>query len=143
MLKSVQDTGGAPVEAELEADIRVSSLPDCPSRAGSRLASLRPPITYQPYVPPSRPFRSIENTVSANSTEHGSNNGGKLGSSKSGPKSGNSNGGKAIPATGNSSSLVKGLRTLATGVGLRGGQSLKEKGSSEYVSYLASKVINS
>ncbi|CAM6106597.1 unnamed protein product [Calypogeia fissa] len=115
------DTGGAPVEQELEPDLRVSSLPDCPTNKGSRLASLRPPITHQVYVPPSRPFRPIENTISANSLENNGANGGKLVSSKSLPKLGNSNG-KVIQTQSNSSSLVKGLRTLATGVGLRGGQ---------------------
>jgi hypothetical protein len=59
------------VEQELESDLRIASLPDCATSKGSRLASLRPPITHQVYVPPSRPFRPIENTISANSVENG------------------------------------------------------------------------
>jgi hypothetical protein len=109
------------VEQELESDLRIASLPDCATSKGSRLASLRPPITHQVYVPPSRPFRPIENTISANSVENGTY-GGKLSHGKPSPGRNYSNG-KVLQATGNnSSSLVKGLRTLATGVGLRGGQ---------------------
>ncbi|KAL3680030.1 hypothetical protein R1sor_022986 [Riccia sorocarpa] len=118
------DAGGAPVERELESDLRVSSLPEGPGGQNSRLASLRPSTTsVTTFTSPSKiatPFRPIENQLTTpNSLPPHPKFATKL-SNFSGPNSGS----KLSSSSGNSS-LVKGLRTLANGVGIRSVSTVK------------------
>lgn len=120
------------MERDLECDLRVSSLPDGPgsSSQSSRLASLRPPATTPTLlatapskVVASTPFRPIENHLSTpNSLPLHSKAASKLGN-----LSGSNSTGKFPSSSGNnnSMSLVKGLRTLANGVGIRSGSTVK------------------
>ncbi|KAL2613049.1 hypothetical protein R1flu_024741 [Riccia fluitans] len=116
------DQGGAPVERDLESDIRVSSLPEGPGGHNSLLASLRPPAVS--FTSPSKivtPFRSIENQLTTPTSLPPNSKLPSKFTNFSGPNST----GKLSSSSNNSSSLVKGLRTLANGVGIRSGSTVK------------------
>jgi hypothetical protein len=62
----LQETGGGEVDREIESEVRVGSLPDCPGRKGCRLACLRPPRRIKLSLPPDRlsvPLSQIENQI--------------------------------------------------------------------------------
>lgn len=91
------ETGGGDVDQEIERELRVGSLPDCPGRKGCRLACLRPPRRIKLSLPPDRlsvPLSQIENQI-----PHGAQTGEKKkGSKSSGPRS-NSSVNRSGPST--------------------------------------------
>lgn len=137
----MQEPGGAPVDRELETDLRVASLPDSQQNHGSRLACLRPPLTHTLFVTPYRadqPFRSLENQLSAANEQNNSSTPDKRVKNVTKPGGGLSSSKTSSSALGQ----IKGLRPSTNGEVPRATLSFKEKATLAHVQELASKYVH-
>jgi hypothetical protein len=135
----MQEVGAIPVDKDIEANVRVASLPDCLNN-NSRLACLRPPLTHTLFVTPQRsgyPFRSLENQIPFASSQ-----GNSPGSTTSTSNAKNSSKAGDISLSRNLAlAQSNGLRTVMSN-GVRPSFSLKEKASLAHVNDLSSKFIH-
>ncbi|CAK9264724.1 unnamed protein product [Sphagnum jensenii] len=133
------EVGAIPVDKDIEANVRVASLPDCLNN-NSRLACLRPPLTHTLFVTPQRsghPFRSLENQIPFASSQ-----GNSPGSTTSTSNAKNSSKAGDISLSRNLAlAQSNGLRTVMSN-GVRPSFSLKEKASLAHVNDLSSKFIH-